>query len=85
EDQGRYLAAVPDPAALLAAAAAAGVPARLLGQAGPGIGEGPGDAPEDGSGRAPGTPGLTLPDGMAISLRALAEAHERFFPALMDR
>lgn len=36
EDQGRYVLAVDDGAALLAAAAAAGVPARLLGRSGGG-------------------------------------------------
>ena len=61
EDQGRYVLAVEDGAALAAAAAAAGVPARLLGTA----------AGED----------LTLPGAIAISVAALREAHERFFPA----
>ena len=72
EDQGRYLAAVPDAPALLAAASAAGVPARLLGRA-------------QTCSTPPGERCLTLPGGMAISLPALAEAHARFFPALMDR
>ena len=64
EDQGRYIAAIPDGDTLLAAAAAAGVPALRLGRSG-------------------GT-GLTLPDGLAISLDELRAAHERFFPAWMD-
>ncbi len=64
EDQARYLLALPDGAACLVRAAAAGIPACLLGKSG---GE-----------------GLTLPGGAAISLASLAQAHERFFPALMD-
>ncbi len=63
EDQGRYVAAVPDGEALLAAAAAAGVPALRLGRS--------------------GGAGLTLPDGLAISLVELRAAHERFFPDWM--
>jgi phosphoribosylformylglycinamidine synthase len=42
EDQGRYLLAVPDPAPILAAAAAAGVPAAVAGQAGGEAFAGPG-------------------------------------------
>ncbi len=68
EDQGRYVAAVTDAPALLDAAAALGVPARLLGH----------------TLAASDSPGLTLPGGVAISLAELTAAHERFFPALMD-
>jgi phosphoribosylformylglycinamidine synthase subunit PurL len=63
EDQARYLVAVTDSAAFLAAASAAQVPARRVGRSG-------GDR-------------LTLPDGIAISLDTLREAHARFFPAWM--
>jgi phosphoribosylformylglycinamidine synthase len=69
EDQARYVVAVRDAAALLAAARGAGVPARFIGQ------------PE----RArKGGDCLTLPGGVTISCRQLAEAHGRFFPAWMD-
>ncbi|MBN9563592.1 MAG: phosphoribosylformylglycinamidine synthase subunit PurL [Alphaproteobacteria bacterium] len=64
EDQGRYVLAVTDSAATIAAAEAAGVPAIRLGYSGG----------ED----------LTLPDGGTISVKALRDAHERFFPAWMD-
>ncbi len=63
EDQARYMLAVADADAVLAAAGAAGVPAMRLGHAG---GE-----------------HLTLPGGVAISLKELRAAHERFFPAWM--
>ncbi len=63
EDQARYIAATTDAAALLALATEAGVPAALLGQA-----------------AAPGADaGLTLPDGVTISVATLTEAHTRFF------
>ncbi len=69
EDQNRYLVAVADADALLAAARRAGIPARRIGQANPaGL-----DA------------GLTLPSGATISLPRLETAHSRFFPDLMDR
>ena len=42
EDQARYLLAVADPAAILAAATAAGVPATVVGQAGGEALRGPG-------------------------------------------
>ncbi|WP_298213579.1 phosphoribosylformylglycinamidine synthase subunit PurL [Acidocella sp.] len=61
EDQARYVLAVAEPAALLAAAVAAGVPAQHIG-------------------RAVAAKELTLPDGLAISLPQLREAHEGFFP-----
>jgi phosphoribosylformylglycinamidine synthase len=64
EDQSRYLLAVPDSSAVMASAAAAGVPAMQIGRSG-------GEC-------------LTLPDGVTISLRALREAHAKFFPAWMD-
>ncbi len=64
EDQGRYIAAVADGDALLAAAAAEGIAAMRLGRS--------------------GGAGLTLPDGVAISIDELRAAHERFFPAWMD-
>ncbi len=64
EDQARYVLAVPDAAALLAAAREVFVPARHIG-------------------RAEGT-GLTMADGVLISLDELAEAHERFFPSWME-
>jgi len=63
EDQARYVLAVADVDAALAAAATAGVPAMRLGRVGG----------ED----------LTLPGGVAISLKELRVAHERFFPAWM--
>ncbi len=67
EDQGRYVLAVTDPAATVAAAEAAGIPARRLGQAGgPGL-----------------TACLTLGDDEPISVVTLREAHERFFPEWM--
>jgi phosphoribosylformylglycinamidine synthase len=64
EDQSRYLLAMPDSSAVMASAAAAGVPAMRIGRSG-------GEC-------------LTLPDGVTISLRALREAHAKFFPAWMD-
>ena len=64
EDQARYVLAVADAASLLAAAAAAAVPATRLGTS--------------------GGMDLTLPDGIAISLATLREAHERFFAAWLD-
>ncbi len=69
EDQARYVLAVSDGAALIAAAKAAGIPARLLGHT-----QGHGGGSED----------LTLPEGATISLRTLRSAHERFFPDLME-
>jgi len=63
EDQARYVLAVADADAVLAAAATAGVPVMRLGRAG---GE-----------------HLTLPGGVAISVKELRMAHERFFPAWM--
>ncbi len=67
EDQGRYVLAVTDPVATVAAAEAAGIPARRLGQAGgPGL-----------------TACLTLGDHEPISVVTLREAHERFFPEWM--
>jgi len=63
EDQARYVLAVADADAALAAAATAGVPATRLGWVGG----------ED----------LTLPGGVAISVKELRTAHERFFPAWM--
>ncbi|MBV9757141.1 MAG: phosphoribosylformylglycinamidine synthase II, partial [Alphaproteobacteria bacterium] len=68
EDQGRYVLAVAEGAALLDAAARAGIPARRVGRS-----EDSGDAAH-----------LTLPDGLAISLAALRAAHERFFRAWME-
>jgi phosphoribosylformylglycinamidine synthase len=65
EDQGRYVLAVPDGAAVLRAAEAAAIPAMRLGTSGGGD--------------------LTLPDGGTISVAELRAAHERFFPAWMDR
>jgi phosphoribosylformylglycinamidine synthase subunit PurL len=77
EDQGRYVLAVEDGPALLAAAAAAGVPAAGIGRTG---------TPD--SARPHGRPGqgwaLVLPGGRSISLPGLREAHERFLPALME-
>ena len=64
EDQGRYLVTVPDAAALIRAAEAAGVPATRIGTSG-GV-------------------DLTLPDGGTISVQALRDEHERFFPSWMD-
>ena len=64
EDQARYVLAVPDAGAVLAAAREAFVPARHIG-------------------RAEGT-GLTMADGMLISIENLRMAHERFFPAWME-
>jgi phosphoribosylformylglycinamidine synthase II len=61
EDQARYILAVTDAPALLAAAAAAAIPAEHIGHT--------------------GGNNLTLPDTIAISLKSLREAHERFFPA----
>jgi phosphoribosylformylglycinamidine synthase II len=61
EEQARYVLGVPDAPALLAAAAAAGIPARHIGTA---VGN-----------------NLTLNGGVAISVSALREANERFFPA----
>jgi len=63
EDQARYVLAVADADAVLAAAVTAGVPAMRLGRVGG----------ED----------LTLPGGVAISVKELRVAHERFFPAWM--
>lgn len=68
EDQARYVVATRDGAALIAAAAKAGVAARALGRSG--------------GGRSDGK-GLTLPDGDTISLEQLRTAHEGFLPALM--
>ena len=70
EDGARYVLAVPEPVPVLAAAAAVGVPARILGRS---------DAP-------PGSkqPGLKLPDGVLISLSDLDSAHRRFFPEWME-
>ena len=61
EDQARYILAVTDAADLLAAAAAAGIPAQHIG-------------------RSTDEKKLTLPDGLAISLPQLSDAHEGFFP-----
>ena len=61
EDQARYVLAVKDPAALIAAASAAGIPAQHIG-------------------RSCFEKKLTLPDGLAISLTQLSDAHEGFFP-----
>ncbi|MDE1905481.1 MAG: phosphoribosylformylglycinamidine synthase subunit PurL [Rhodospirillales bacterium] len=61
EDQARYVLAVKDNADLLAAAAAAGIPAQHIG-------------------RSSDEKKLTLPDGLAISLPQLSDAHEGFFP-----
>ena len=69
EDQGRYVLAVEDGPALLAAAAAAGVPAARIGRAGA----------SSGPDRA-----LVLPGGRSISTVRLREAHEGFLPALME-
>jgi phosphoribosylformylglycinamidine synthase II len=71
EDQARYVLATAHAGALLAHAAARGVPARHLGRA-----DATGDAKA-----AP--PGLTLPGGVLISLLSLRAAHERFFPEWM--
>jgi len=68
EDQARYVLAVPDSTAVMAAARDAFVPARHIGRAG-----GPGLDTH-----------LTMADGVLISLEELAEAHERFFPAWME-
>ena len=64
EDQARYVLAVTDSVATIAAAEAAGVPAIRIGYS--------------------GGQDLTLPDGGTISVKALRDAHERFFPAWMD-
>ena len=64
EDQARYLLAVPDSAAIIKAAEAAGIPALRI--------------------AVSGGQDLTLPDGSTISVQALRESHERFFPAWMD-
>jgi phosphoribosylformylglycinamidine synthase len=69
EDQARYVLAVADGARLVADAAAAGVPAALLGRTG---------------GTDGGEKNLTLPCGGTISLDRLRAAHERFLPTLMD-
>ncbi|MBU6449787.1 MAG: phosphoribosylformylglycinamidine synthase subunit PurL, partial [Rhodospirillales bacterium] len=61
EDQARYILAVEDSTHLLAAAAAAGIPAQHIG-------------------RSCLEKKLTLPDGLAISLPQLSDAHEGFFP-----
>ncbi len=61
EDQARYILAVKDVPDLLAAAAAAGIPAQHIG-------------------RSSDEKKLTLPDGLAISLTQLSDAHEGFFP-----
>ncbi len=61
EDQARYVLAVRDAAALLAAAREAGIPAQRIGH-------------------TLATDKLTLPDGVAISLPQLRDAHEGFFP-----
>jgi phosphoribosylformylglycinamidine synthase len=67
EDQGRYVLAVIDATATVAAAEAAGIPARHLGQAGsPGT-----------------TACLTLGGDEPISVVTLREAHQRFFPEWM--
>ncbi len=68
EEQGRYVLALADGAAMLVAAEMAGVPARFLGRS---------DRSES-TGRD-----LTLPGGLAISLAELQAARERFFPAFM--
>jgi phosphoribosylformylglycinamidine synthase len=65
EDQGRYLAATAAPDALLAAAAAAGIRAHVLGVADTQAGD------------------LVCPDGQAISLAVLRDAHEATLPRLM--
>ena len=70
EDQGRYVLAVPDAAAVLQAAAFAGVPAMRLGES---VADGHGNGGD-----------LTLPDGTTMSVLALRNAHERFFRAWMD-
>jgi phosphoribosylformylglycinamidine synthase len=67
EDQARYLVATARPEAVLAAAAAAGVPARRIGR----VGE---------AGRQAA---LTLAGGGAISLDELRRAHEEWLPAYM--
>jgi phosphoribosylformylglycinamidine synthase subunit PurL len=64
EDQGRYVLAVTDSVATIAAAEASGVSAIRIGYS--------------------GGQDLTLPDGGTISVKALRDAHERFFPAWMD-
>jgi phosphoribosylformylglycinamidine synthase len=65
EDQARYIIATPHPAPLLAAAAAASIPATQIGHVEP---------PHHlSSGH------LTLPDGKAISITTLREANQRFF------
>ncbi|MCB5945315.1 phosphoribosylformylglycinamidine synthase subunit PurL [Acidocella sp. KAb 2-4] len=61
EDQARYVVAVRDAAALLKAAAAAGIPAQRIGH-------------------TVNSDKLTLPNGVAISLAQLRDAHEGFFP-----
>jgi phosphoribosylformylglycinamidine synthase len=71
EDQARYVLAVERAAPLLEAAAAAGVPAQMLGQTGGQTG-----------GQAGGA-NLTLPDRHTMSLASLRAMHERFFPAWM--
>ncbi|MEQ8965645.1 MAG: phosphoribosylformylglycinamidine synthase subunit PurL [Azospirillaceae bacterium] len=71
EDQARYLLAVPSPDAILAHAAAAGVPAAVVGRTAP---ETDGDD---------GGASLKLDGETAISLAALRRAFEGFLPALM--
>ncbi len=65
EDQARYLIATPHPAPLLAAAAAAAIPALQIGHVEP---------PHH-----PSSGHLTLPDGKAISITTLREVNQRFF------
>jgi phosphoribosylformylglycinamidine synthase len=67
EEQARYVLAVPDAAAILAAAAADGVEACTIGH----------------SRAADSVGYLTLPDATTISLDELRDTHERFFPAWM--
>ncbi len=74
EDQARYVLVTAHADALLAHAAAAGVPARRLGHAEE-AGTTEGGSTEGG--------GLTLPGGVLISLASLRAAHERFFPEWM--
>ena len=71
EDQARYVLATSTPDAVLSAAKAAGVPARILGKA-------------EGSAKTGGA-ALTGLGAEPISLKELREAHEGWLPAYMAR
>ena len=69
EDQGRYVVATARPEDLLAAARAAGVPARVIGTTTP---------------ANPGQDALTMPESGPISLADLGARHQAWLPTFME-